>query len=181
MKTKILIIALAVAIGSCKNETKKESTVANAESNEVATTTEQDTSRSFEIHPISHATMVLEWAGNVLYVDPVGGAEAFANQPEPNLIFITDIHGDHLNVETLEAIKTPNAKIIVPQAVADKLPESLNSQVVILNNGEIQEFMGFSVEAIPMYNLREEALKFHEKGPLIKSAIWNYKINITSL
>ena len=52
----------------------------------------------------------------------------------------------------------------MPQAVADKLPESLNSQVVILNNGEIQEFMGFSVEAIPMYNLREEALKFHEKG-----------------
>jgi len=34
----------------------------------------------------------------------------------------------------------------------------------VLNNGDTKERFGFLVEAIPMYNLREEALKFHTKG-----------------
>lgn len=33
-----------------------------------------------------------------------------------------------------------------------------------MNNGDTQDLGPFSIEAIPMYNLREEALKFHEKG-----------------
>ena len=34
----------------------------------------------------------------------------------------------------------------------------------VLNNGDKKERYGITVEAIPMYNLREEASKFHEKG-----------------
>ncbi|MDX1314684.1 MAG: MBL fold metallo-hydrolase, partial [Eudoraea sp.] len=94
----------------------------------------------------------------------VGGADKFKAYPKPDLILITDYHGDHLNVETLEALNTEKAKIIVPQAVADELPEAFTPQVDVLNNGDSKERFGISVEAIPMYNLREEAKKFHVKG-----------------
>lgn len=116
------------------------------------------------VTPIAHATAVLEWNDRTIYVDPVGGAEAFANHNPPDLILITDIHGDHLSVETLEALNTQNAKILVPPAVADQIPDNFTPQLDVLQNGDSKERYGIHVEAIPMYNLRQEALKFHEKG-----------------
>ena len=117
-----------------------------------------------KITPIEHAATVLEWNNTTIYIDPVGGAEAFEGQKEPHLILITDIHGDHFSLETLKALNTSNAKIIVPQAVADKIPQEFTPQLDILNNGDSKERFEITIEAIPMYNLREEALNFHEKG-----------------
>ncbi len=117
-----------------------------------------------KIIPIEHATAVLEWGEITIYIDPVGGAEAFANQRQPDLILITDIHGDHFSLETLEALNTAKAKIIVPQVVADKIPENFIPILDVLANGDTKERSGIHIEAIPMYNLRKEALKFHTKG-----------------
>lgn len=117
-----------------------------------------------KIIPIEHATAILEWNDITIYVDPVGGAPAFKGQKQPDLILITDIHGDHFSLETLETLDTSKAKIIVPQAVADKIPDSFTPQLDVLDNGASKERFGITVEAIPMYNLREEALKFHAKG-----------------
>nr|WP_297914684.1 MBL fold metallo-hydrolase [uncultured Allomuricauda sp.] len=117
-----------------------------------------------EIVPIEHATAVLKWNNTTIYLDPVGGKEAFERVPQPDLILITDIHGDHFSLKTLEALDTGRAKIIVPQAVADKMPEVFTPQIDVLNNGDSKERYGITVEAVPMYNLREEALRFHPKG-----------------
>ncbi|GGD74733.1 MBL fold metallo-hydrolase [Maribacter cobaltidurans] len=114
--------------------------------------------------PIEHATAVLQWGDITVYVDPTEGAKAFEGQDDPDLILITDIHGDHLNVETLQELNTEDVTIVVPQAVADQLPEVFNSQLKILNNRENTEIKGIKIEAIPMYNLREEAKDFHVKG-----------------
>lgn len=117
-----------------------------------------------KIIPIEHASAVLEWNGITIYIDPVGGAEAFTGQKQPDLILITDIHGDHFSLETLLELNTKNAKIMVPQTVANKLPEEFTPQIDVLNNGDSKERYAFKVEAIPMYNLREEAKGFHESG-----------------
>ena len=53
---------------------------------------------------------------------------------------------------------------IVPKAVADKMPAAFTPQVDVLNNGDTKERFGITIEAVPMYNLREEAKKFHQKG-----------------
>lgn len=119
---------------------------------------------TLKIIPIEHATAVLEWKDITIYIDPVGGKKVFEGQKEPDLILITDIHGDHFNLETLQELNTEKAKIMVPQAVADKMPEEFTPQIDVLNNGETKERYGITVEAIPMYNLREEALDFHTKG-----------------
>src|SRR6266496_3752098 len=48
------------------------------------------------IHPINHATFAIAWKDKTIYVDPVGGAKRFEGSPRPDLILVTDIHGDHL-------------------------------------------------------------------------------------
>ena len=113
----------------------------------------------FKVTPISHATMVLDLDGTIIYVDPVGGAELFSEQPTPDIILVTDIHGDHLNLETILGINTPNTKIIAPEAVHKKLLGDNKLQIETLDNGATITQNGIKIEAIPMYNLREEAKK----------------------
>lgn len=117
------------------------------------------------IQPITHATLVLGYNNKNFYIDPTGGADAFKGLAAPTLILVTDIHGDHLDPKTIEAINTANAVLIVPQAVADKLPTSFDKQkLVILKNGDKTEQASISIEAIPMYNLPEAPDAFHTKG-----------------
>jgi L-ascorbate metabolism protein UlaG (beta-lactamase superfamily) len=116
------------------------------------------------IQPILHGTVAFSWQGKTIYVDPYGGAEAFKGIAPPDLVLITDIHGDHLDMKTLEALNTDKATFVVPQAVADKLPENYKSRVVVLNNGEHTEQAGIAIAALPMYNLPESDDARHTKG-----------------
>jgi len=152
-KTYCLFVTLALLHIGCGNQQKPK-----VESKGIAQ------SETVQIVPIQHATLVLEWNDLTIYVDPVGGKEAFEGQKTPDLILITHGHGDHFDVETVSALMTKNAKIVVPQAVADAFPREFDPQLDVLNNGEHKERFDIAIEAIPMYNLREEALKFHPKG-----------------
>ena len=116
------------------------------------------------IQPLNHATLALSWQGKTIYVDPNGGASTFEGINAPNLILITDIHGDHFNPETLQAIDARNATLIVPQAVADKLPDILKGKAIVLHNGETKTQMNITMEAVPMYNLPETSESRHTKG-----------------
>lgn len=117
------------------------------------------------IQPVNHATLVLSYNKKNIYIDPTGGHSAFKGLAAPDLILVTDIHGDHLDPKTIEAINTANAVLVVPQAVADKLPSATNKEkLVILKNGDKTEQAGISIAAIPMYNLPEAPDAFHTKG-----------------
>jgi L-ascorbate metabolism protein UlaG (beta-lactamase superfamily) len=116
------------------------------------------------IQPINHATLVLTFAGHAIYADPTGGAAAFSGLPAPDLIVVTDIHGDHFNPETLTAIMTATTVLVVPKAVADKLPDPLKARAIILNNGEKTTQVGVGITALPMYNLPESPTAMHTKG-----------------
>jgi L-ascorbate metabolism protein UlaG (beta-lactamase superfamily) len=117
------------------------------------------------IQPIAHATMVLTHKTTNIYIDPTGGADVFKGLSAPSLILITDIHGDHFDIKTLDAINAGKVTMIVPQAVADKLPATTDKRkVVILKNGEKTKQQGITIRAIPMYNLPEEPKAMHTKG-----------------
>ncbi|WP_033958086.1 MBL fold metallo-hydrolase [Psychroserpens jangbogonensis] len=194
---KLLAVLICVTAFSCKTDTKEANTATEPIKEEISSETKSEATNSetseeevisekkteiikkevtttetpksaVTIHPISHGTLVLEYENVVLYIDPVGGAEAFKGQKPPTLILVTDIHGDHLDVETLEAISTEGSKIIAPIAVADKLPPGLRSKTSILVNFQSKNYTigaaKLTIEAIAMYNLREEALKFHPKN-----------------
>jgi L-ascorbate metabolism protein UlaG (beta-lactamase superfamily) len=114
------------------------------------------------VHPINHATLALGWKDKVLYVDPVGEAKRFAELPSPDLILITDVHGDHFNAATLKAVTVEKTLIVAPPAVS--LPAELLQKATRLANGESKELLGLKVEAVPAYNLTPDRQRFHAKG-----------------
>lgn len=117
-----------------------------------------------KIYPIVHGTLALEYEGLTIFVDPYGGAEGFSELKDADLILITDIHGDHLNKETLQALNTSNSHFIVPEAVAKQMEGIDNSAIEILNNDKSTSFKGIDISALPMYNLPESEESRHPKG-----------------
>ena len=167
MKRLFTLLTASLLFIGCKNDQKSDEKI-TAEADKDSLTeqnkrTQQD-SANIEIMPVSHATAVFNWGETVFYTDPVGGAQAFEGKPSPDFVLITDIHGDHMNAETLEALELGETKIIVPQAVQKELPEVLQNNLVVVNNGESIEHMGFKIRAIPMYNLPETKDAMHVKG-----------------
>jgi len=120
----------------------------------------------FTIQPITHATLVLTYQKKNIYVDPTGGAQAFKGLAAPEVILITDIHGDHFDLKTIEAIESKTVIFVVPQAVADLLPATIDKKrIVVLNNGDRSNQAGIAITAVPMYNLPDAAnAKNHPKG-----------------
>ena len=162
MKTiKIMLCAVTLVALGCKDKGEQTVEIASETADGMHETTKPD---SLNIQPIEHATMILAYKDAVIYVDPVGGTDLFKDKENPTYVLVTDIHGDHMDPTTLRELDLSNATLIVPQAVADKLPEMTTKETIIMSNGDSKTFDNMSIQAIPMYNLRKEALQFHEKG-----------------
>jgi len=131
----------------------------NAQSDSIVTAT-----GSIVIHPVQHASMVLKADNLTIYVDPTGGAAPFGNFDKPDFILLTDIHGDHTDPETIDAVKDENTFIVAPKAVAEKLTNFDTTKIRVLNNGNELEYHGITILAVPMYNLPETADSRHPKG-----------------
>ena len=124
------------------------------------------------VQPIHHAAMLLTWNGKTILVDPApapGAPEGgdvtaeYTALPRPDLILVTDIHGDHMNAAILAAVGA-DADIVAPQAVHDQLPAELQSEVTVIRNGETKTVEDIPIEAVPMYNTTADRLQYHEKG-----------------
>ncbi|AEQ53148.1 MBL fold metallo-hydrolase [Pelagibacterium halotolerans] len=116
------------------------------------------------ITPIHHATFVMEWAGETIYCDPVGDTARFAGFPAPTLVILTHHHGDHLDLETLNAVLGDDTEIIAPKIVYDQLPENLIARTTQMANGELTRWHDIPIRAVAMYNTTPDRQKYHEKG-----------------
>jgi len=116
------------------------------------------------VQPIHHASLILTINGITIYADP-SGADFFKGMKAPDIILITDIHGDHFDMNTINAVKKPTTVVVVlPQAVADKFTPADHVELIVLKNGEEKTVSGISIRAIPMYNLPESSTAMHTKG-----------------
>jgi L-ascorbate metabolism protein UlaG (beta-lactamase superfamily) len=119
---------------------------------------------TLSVTPILHSTMALEFKGKMIFIDPYGGAARFKGFGEPDLILITDIHGDHLNLDTLNELNTEHTTFLVPQAVKEKM-EGVDAKAIwVIANGEKKDWSEIGFEALPMYNLPETEDSRHIKG-----------------
>jgi len=116
------------------------------------------------LHPVQHGSLVIQWGEKIIYVDPYGGEEFYHELPAPDIILITDIHGDHLNKTTLAILDISKATFVVPKAVEEQLEEKYKSNLRVLNNGEHLDLDDITISAIPMYNLPKDEESRHTKG-----------------
>ncbi|MGA9325704.1 MAG: MBL fold metallo-hydrolase [Salegentibacter sp.] len=167
MRSIYALLLVGIMMTGCKNEQKKESGTAASEENEnteqMVATSEKD-SAEIKIDPISHATTVIHFGDKVIYLDPVGGAEGFDGKDKADFVLITHTHPDHMDPETLKGLNLGDTPIIVPQTVKDALPQELQKNLIVMNNGESREQSGLKVHALPMYNLPESKDAYHVKG-----------------
>ncbi len=117
-----------------------------------------------QVHPVSHASFVMETPMGTIYSDPVGDAAMYADFPAPDLILVTHEHGDHYNAETLTALAKDGTQLITNPAVFAMLPEDLKSKASEVANGSTASFNDLKIEAIPAYNTTEERKNFHPMG-----------------
>jgi L-ascorbate metabolism protein UlaG (beta-lactamase superfamily) len=115
------------------------------------------------IQPVKHASLILTVHGLTVYVDP-SGADNYKGQKQPDIILITDIHGDHFDIKTIEAVQKTGTLLVVPQVVADKLPAADKVRLLVMKNGDQTTQSFIMIRAIPMYNLPESPTAMHTKG-----------------
>lgn len=115
------------------------------------------------VHPIAHASIILETPVGVIYIDPVGDPALYAEMPAADLVLITHHHGDHLNNDTLAAV-LGDAPLISNAGAQEKMTGDAAGRAEVIANGETTTFKDMGVEAIAAYNTTAERMKFHPQG-----------------
>ncbi len=114
-----------------------------------------------KITPIYHASLLIEAGGKNIYIDPAKPAN-FSGLPPADLILITDIHGDHMDPGSISALSKSGTEIWAPPAVVEAVTTAHP-----ISNGETKTWNGWTIEAIPMYNITRgpsPGQLYHTKG-----------------
>jgi L-ascorbate metabolism protein UlaG (beta-lactamase superfamily) len=111
---------------------------------------------------IGHATLMMEWNGKVIHIDPWSNLARYSELPDADIILITHHHFDHLDKGAVSELKKSGTVIILTENCYKELKEG-----VMMKYGDIKEFSGIKIEAIPAYNIlhmRSENNPYHPKG-----------------
>jgi len=114
-----------------------------------------------KITPLDHASTLIEAGGKTIYLDPAKPVK-FSNLPKADLILITDIHGDHMDPDSIKDVSKAGTGILAPPAVLQTVTTAKP-----IANGETKSWQGWTIEAIAAYNLNrgpEPGKFFHDKG-----------------
>jgi L-ascorbate metabolism protein UlaG (beta-lactamase superfamily) len=117
------------------------------------------------ITPLFHASTLIEAGGKAIYLDPAKPAKF--PERKADLILITDIHGDHMDPDSIKQVSQSKpgnggTEIFASPAVAQTVTTAKP-----IANGETKTWGDWTIEAVPAYNLKrgpEAGKLFHDKG-----------------
>ena len=113
---------------------------------------------SLKITFIGHGTLMFDYNGMIIHVDPVGKEADYAKLPRADLILITHEHFDHLDPEAITAIRQKDTDIVLNESSAKSVSG------IVMKNGEQRTVRGLKIEAVPAYNTSSGRDKFHPQG-----------------
>ena len=111
---------------------------------------------------IGHGTLMMQFKGKTIHIDPVGTYADYTKMPKADLILITHHHGDHLDTKVIDLLQKVSTETVLTKICHEKYPGGK-----IIGNGDRGIFAGITVEAVPAYNIkhmRNENTPFHPKG-----------------
>ena len=111
---------------------------------------------------IGHGTLMFNFEGKVIHVDPYSDVADFNAFPKAHLILLTHEHGDHLDLKALNAVRTEKTVVVLTETCAKQVQGG-----VVMTNGDVKTVEGLKIEAVPAYNIvhkRDTGQPFHPKG-----------------
>ncbi len=111
---------------------------------------------------IQHGTLMFEFKGMVIHIDPVGSYADYSTLPKADLVLITHHHGDHLDAEALNRICTEETDVILTKICREQFGKG-----TVMENGDETIIKGIPIRAVPAYNikhLRSGGIPYHIKG-----------------
>jgi L-ascorbate metabolism protein UlaG (beta-lactamase superfamily) len=111
---------------------------------------------------VGHGTLMFNFGGKVIHVDPYSNLADYNTLPKADLILLTHEHPDHLDLKALNAIRTGKTVVVLTEACGKQVQGG-----IVMMNGEVNTWEGLKVEAVPAYNIvhkRDTGQPFHPKG-----------------
>lgn len=111
---------------------------------------------------LGHGTLMFQWNGKVIHVDPWTAQADYSSLPKADLVLVTHEHRDHLDMGAIEAVRKPGTVFGTSLKASATL-----SGAVVLKNGDTRELAGIRVDAVPAYNrvhMRSPGTPFHPRG-----------------
>lgn len=117
------------------------------------------------IHFLGHSSLLFEFDGKKIYIDPYSKVADFKQLPKADLILITHQHGDHLDSMALASIYEKSTSLFWTK----ECEKSSKFKVLgkILSNGDKFIWKGILIEAVPAYNIvnkRPNGSLYHSPG-----------------
>ncbi len=122
----------------------------------------QTSAGALNITFIGHGTLMFDFDGKTIHVDPVSREANYAKMPRADLILITHEHGDHLDPKAIKILRKEGIRLVLTKACASRV-----SGGIVMKNGDIQTVKGLRIEAVPAYNIkhmRSGRTPYHPKG-----------------
>jgi len=114
---------------------------------------------------IKHGSLMFEYNGQVIHVDPVLRMGDYSSLPKADLIMITHAHGDHFDLNAIEKIRKPSTKMVATKKCMEASEHLENA--VIMNDHEEKTLAGIKIQSLPAYNIkhkRDNGKPYHPKG-----------------
>jgi len=118
-----------------------------------------------EITFVGHASLIFQFNGMVIHVDPFSRLTDYSKLPDADLILITHDHGDHMDTAAVNLIKKENTRIILTKTCSETIPGG-----IVMANGDVKTVKlakDLKVEAVPAYNIVHkppDGPPFHPRG-----------------
>ncbi len=106
---------------------------------------------SFSIHVLGHASICIEYNGQIIHIDPYSSQANYSNLPDADLIYITHEHGDHYDLGAISKIKKDSTIMVCTPTV--KNFGSYAGPTIALKNGDSTVVKGIPSKAVAAYNL----------------------------
>lgn len=122
----------------------------------------QTSAGDLEITFIGHGTLMFDFNGRVIHIDPVSRYADYGNMPDADLILVTHEHGDHLDARAIEAISKDATQLIYTESCTGSVEGG-----TVMANGDVTTVIGIRIEAVPAYNIlheRSAGNPFHPEG-----------------
>lgn len=117
--------------------------------------------KELKITFFAHSSLLFEYDGMRIYVDPVEGNADYASLPRADVILVTHEHYDHLSIPAIDELSTP-ATILISNRPS--IEQAGRGEAMTVGDKKSLPFM--DIEAVPAYNTTPDRRQFHPRDRL---------------